>query len=122
MASGTVPNLGVGYIVERGTSNEWDYEKYDDNHVVARRVISTTQTHYTTVNSFYGYSVANIATPFTMSGNYCVFCTWSIGSGFSIPAGLLSVTTTQFNAYALSTQAGSTAQTVKLYMLLIGNV
>lgn len=122
MASGTIPNLGVSRIVEKGTSNGWDYEKYDDNHIVARRTISTTATNYTTVNSFYGYNIANIATPFTMSGDYCVFCSWTIGSGFAIPAGLLSVTSTKFNAYSLSTQAGSTAQAVKLYMLLIGSV
>lgn len=108
--------------VEYGTANGWDYVLYADKTIEATRTISQTLSYYTTVGGLYGYYISDIALPFTMANNnYYVGTTWSIGSGFSIAAGLLSVTTTKFNAYALAT-AGGTSENVDLYLLLKGKI
>ena len=108
--------------VEYGTANGWVYVVYADKTIEATRTISQTSSYYTTFGGFYGYYISGIALPFTMANNnYYVGTTWSIGSGFSIPAGLLSVTTTQFNAYALATAHGTT-ESVSLDLLLKGKI
>lgn len=108
--------------VEYGTANGWDYVLYADKTIEATRTISQTLSYYTTVGGFYGYYISGIALPFTMANNnYYVGTTWSIGNGFSISAGLLSVTTTQFNAYALATAHGTT-EDVSLDLLLKGKI
>lgn len=117
---GALPDT-LAHITETGTSNGWAYYKLNNNVVIATRVVADTLEHYLTVNGFYGYYFANIATPFTMrNAEYYVGCDWSIGNGFSLPAGRLSMTTTKFNAYALSTSAGSNS--VRLRMTLIGEI
>ena len=108
----------LSHIVETGESNGWSYYLLDDNTVIATRAISTTLSNYTTFAGFSGYYIPNIATPFTMENNYYVGLDWSIGVGFGLPAGRLSVTSTGFNAYALSTAIGSVS--VVLRMTLIG--
>ena len=108
----------LSHIVETGESNGWSYYLLDDNTVTATRAISTTLSNYTTFAGFSGYYIPNIATPFTMENNYYVGLDWSIGAGFGLPAGRLAVTSTGFNAYALSTASGSVS--VVLRMTLIG--
>lgn len=106
------------YIVETGTANGWDYDLYNDDTVIATQMMSATMTNYTTFGGFAGYYFSNVSTPFTMESGYYVGCDWSIGAGFALPAGRLSVTADSFNAYALSTQSGSTS--VILRMTLMG--
>lgn len=108
--------------VEYGTANGWDYVVYADKTIEATRTISQTLSYYSTVGGFYGYYIADIALPLTMANtSYYVGATWKIGNGFSISAGLLSVTTTQFNAYALATAHGTT-EYVSLDLLLKGKI
>lgn len=107
-------------VAAEGVSNGWSYVLYADNTIDAIRTITDTQTYYSTVNGFYGYYIANIDLPFTMADTgYYIGTAWSIGSGFSVSAGLLSVTTTKFNAYGLGTYGASNAS-VKLTMHLKG--
>lgn len=109
-------------VAAEGVSNGWSYVLYADNTIDAIRTITDTQTYYSTVNGFYGYYIANIDLPFTMADtNYYIGTAWSIGSGFSVPAGLLSVTTTKFNAYGFGTYGASNAS-VKLTMHLKGKI
>ena len=108
--------------VRYGTSNGWDYVIYSDKSIEATRTISQTQSYYAEILNFYAYYIDDIMLPFTMKDtNYYVGATWSIGSGFALPAGLLSLTTTKFNAYSLAT-AGGTRENVTLKLLLIGNI
>lgn len=117
LPTGAIQAISVPIVVETGTSNSWEYRLYSDKKIIATRTISTELTHYTTVNGLYGYYITNIAVPMTMANtDYYVGCTWSIGSGFSISAGLLSITTNQFNAYALSTASGTNSVTLQLYL------
>ena len=108
--------------VEYGTENGWDYVVYADKSIEATRTIWQTLSYYDEVRNFFAYYIPDITLPFTMqSTGYYVGATWSIGSGFSISAGLLSVTTTKFNAYALAT-SGGTSQRVVLNLLLKGKI
>lgn len=103
-----------------GVTDGWHYT-LQGKHLRATKTITDTLTNYTTINGFFGYYISNITTPFTMaSAKYYVGTTWSIGSGFSISAGILSQTTTKFNAYALSTASGS--QDVKLSIVIEGDI
>lgn len=103
-----------------GVTDGWHYT-LQGKHIRATKTITDTLTNYTTINGFFGYYIASITTPFTMaSAKYYVGTTWSIGSGFSISAGILSQTTTKFNAYALSTASGS--QDVKLSIVIEGDI
>lgn len=116
--SGTAYNKTV---LAEGTANGWDYILYTDKTIDATRNITDTVSNYTTVNGFYGYYIANILTPFSMaSANYYVGTEWAIGNGFSIPAAILSKTTSKFNAYALGTASGS--QSVSLTMHIKGTI
>lgn len=116
MATGKIQNPFS--IVETGTSNGWTYWLYADNTVVATRTIATTLTNYATVGSFYGYTIANISTPFTMTDvDYYVGCDWSVGTGFSIPAGRLNRSTTGFNAYCLSSGSGTVAVSLRMHLI-----
>lgn len=115
MASGIIKE---GARIEQGTSNGWVYWKYADGHIEAIRTISTTITHYHYNNVYYGYYISDIATPLTMKDtSYYVGCDWSIGTGFSIPAGRLDITTTKFNAYAVSTASGSVHVDLRLHLV-----
>lgn len=108
-------------VAREGASNGWSYVLYADNTIDATRTITDTLSNYTTVNGFYGYYIPSIVTPFYMEDtNYYIGTEWSIGTGFSVPAGILSKATNQFNAYALATASGS--QSVKLTMHLKGTV
>lgn len=114
---GALPNT-LPHIIETGVSNKWNYYLLNDNTVIATRSMSTSLSNYSTVNGFYAYYIADIATPFTMRDDYYVGCDWSIGSGFAIPAGRLYVTSTKFNVYVLSSGGGQNA--VSIRMTLIG--
>ena len=108
-------------VAREGVSNGWSYVLYADYTIDATRTITDTLSNYTTVNGFYGYYIPSIVTPFYMEDtNYYIGTEWSIGTGFSIHAGILSKATNQFNAYALATASGS--QSVKLTMHLKGTV
>ena len=113
----TIPSPSK-YIVETGTANGWDYDLYNDDTVIATRMMSATMTNYTTFGGFAGYYFASVSTPFTMASGYYVGSDWSIGAGFALPAGRLLITGDSFNVYALSTQSGSAS--VILRMTLIG--
>ena len=103
-----------------GVTDGWHYT-LQGKHLRATKTITDTLTNYTTINGFFGYYISNITTPFTMaSSNYYVGTTWSVGSGFSISAGILSQTTTKFNAYALATASGS--QDVELAIVIEGEI
>lgn len=116
--SGTAYNKTVS---AEGTANGWDYILYTDKTIDATRNITDTVSNYTTVNGFYGYYIANIATPFTMANtNYYIGTEWAIGTGFSVPAAVMIKTTTKFNAYALGTASGS--QSVSLTMHIKGTI
>lgn len=108
--------------VKYGTANDWDYVLYSDKSIEATRTIERTLSHYTEIAGFYAYNIADIALPFTMQDiSYFVAPMWSIGSGFAIAGGLLSVTTTKFNALALAT-AGGSSEDVTLRLLLNGHI
>ena len=108
--------------VEYGTANGWDYVLYADKTIEATRTIWQTLSYYDEVRNFFAYYIPDITLPFTMKDtSYYVGATWSIGNGFAISAGLLSVLTTKFNAYALAT-AGGTSQSVVLTLLLKGKI
>lgn len=108
--------------VKYGTANGWDYVLYSDKSIEATRTIERTQSYYTEIAGFYGYYIADIELPFTMQNtSYFVAPMWSIGSGFAIAGGLLSVTTTKFNAIALAT-AGDSSEDVTLRLLLNGHI
>ena len=103
-----------------GVTDGWHYT-LQGKHIRATKTITDTLTNYTTINGFYGYYIASITTPFTMaSAKYYVGTTWSIGSGFSISAGILAKTINSFNAYALSTASGS--QDVELSIVIEGEI
>lgn len=108
-------------VLAEGTANGWDYILYTDKTIDATRNITDTVSNYTTVNGFYGYYIANIVTPFTMANaDYYIGTEWLIGNGFAVPAGVMSKTTTKFNAYALGTASGS--QSVSLTMHIKGTI
>ena len=103
-----------------GVTDGWHYT-LQGKHIRATKTITDTLTNYTTINGFFGYYISGITTPFTMaSAKYYVGTTWSIGSGFSISAGILSKTINSFNAYALSTASGS--QDVELAIVIEGEI
>lgn len=103
-----------------GVTDGWHYT-LQGKHLRAIKTITDTLTNYTTINGFFGYYIASITTPFTMaSAKYYVGTTWSIGSGFSISAGILAKTINSFNAYALSTASGS--QDVELSIVIEGEI
>ena len=103
-----------------GVTDGWHYT-LQGKHLQATKTITDTLTNYTTINGFFGYYISNITTPFTMaSAKYYVGTTWSIGSGFSISAGLLAQRINSFNAYALSTASGS--QDVELSIVIEGDI
>ena len=54
-------------VSAEGTANGWNYILYTDKTIDATRKITDTVSNYTTANGFYGYYIANIATPFTMA-------------------------------------------------------
>jgi hypothetical protein len=103
-----------------GVTDGWHYT-LQGKHLRAEKAIIDTLTNYATVNGFYGYYIKGITTPFTMSSKrYYVGTTWSIGSGFSISAGLLAKTINSFNAYALGTASGSVS--VELSIVIEGDI
>ena len=103
-----------------GVTDGWHYT-LQGKHLRATKTITDTLTNYTTINGFFGYYISNITTPFTMaSRNYYVGTAWSIGSGFSISAGVLAKGINSFNAYALSTASGS--QDVELSIVIEGDI
>lgn len=105
-------------IISTGTSNGWAYDKYSDGTITARKNLSGSVTEYSTANGFHCFYIADIATPFTMdNATYTVLCDWKIGTGFSIPAGALSKTTSKFNAYALGTASGTVSYQLSLYLV-----
>lgn len=108
-------------VSAEGTANGWNYILYTDKTIDATRKITDTVSNYTTVNGFYGYYIPNILTPFSMSNaDYYVGTEWAIGTGFSIPAAIMSKTTYKFNAYAIGTAGGS--QSVSLTMHIKGTI
>ena len=103
-----------------GVTDGWHYT-LQGKHIRATKTITDTLTDYTTINGFFGYYIAGITTPFTMaSAKYYVGTAWSIGSGFSISAGLLAQGINSFNAFALSTGSGS--QDVELSIVIEGEI
>ena len=106
------------YVVESGTSNGWNYKKYSDGTIEAWSYRSTTLSHYSNpITGLYGYSWANIPTPFTMSGTaYTIEAEWKIGNGFSISGGVGSKTTSAFQLLGLGTASGSNSVTVTLHL------
>ena len=103
-----------------GVTDGWHYT-LQGKHIRATKTITDTLTNYTTINGFFGYYIASITTPFTMaSAKYYVGTAWSIGSSFSISAGLLAQRINSFNAYALSTDSGS--QDVELSIVIEGEI
>ena len=114
-------NANTRSPIKYGKSNGWDYVVYSDKTIEATNVISSSMSYYTTLGGFYGY-YQTVNTPFTMADtSYYIGATWRIGNGFGIPAGCLSVQTTQFNAYALGTAHG-TSENFELYLFLKGTI
>ena len=117
LPTGYVQAVNIPSVVDSGTSNSWEYRLYSDKKIVATRTIEQSIASYTTWNGMYGYNLANISTPFTMTNTiYYVSASWKIGSGFSIPAGVTATTTTTFNLLALSSASGTQDCIIRLYL------
>lgn len=117
LPTGAIQAIIVPIVVETGTSNSWEYRLYSDKKIIATRTIEQSITNYSTWNGMYGYNLANISTPFTMTNTiYYVSASWKIGSGFSIPAGVTATTTTSFNLLALSSASGAQDCIIRLYL------
>lgn len=103
-----------------GVTDDWHYT-LQGKHLRANKIITQTLSNYTTINNFFGYYIPDITTPFTMANKqYYIGTAWTIGNGFAIPAGILSQTTTKFNAHALATASGS--QDVQLAIVIEGEI
>ena len=108
------------YVIETGTTNGWQYQKYKSGWIDAYRLYTGNLSNYATYNGFYAYSV-NFTPPFTMANTaYSVSAEWYIGSGFAMPATTLNKSTTGFTVYALASQSGT--QSVNLWVHLVGHV
>lgn len=108
------------YVIETGTTNGWQYQKYKSGWIDAYRFYSGNLSNYATYNGFNAYSVA-FTPPFTMANTaYSVSAEWYIGSGFAMPATTLNKSTTGFTVYALASQSGT--QSVNLWVHLVGHV
>ncbi len=114
-----VNSQSVIYVVQTGESNGWSYKLWSNNMVEAYRMIETDLTNYSSLGSgLYGFALQHIATPFTMSGNYSVQCTWQIGSGFAWCSNIWARASTDFTALGVGTSSGS--QTCYLDLHLTG--
>lgn len=108
------------YVIETGTTNGWNYQKYKSGWIDAYRLYTGNLSNYATSNGFYAYSVS-FTPPFTMANTaYSVSAEWYIGSGFAMPATTLNKSTTGFTVYALASQSGT--QSVNLWVHLVGHV
>lgn len=105
------------YVVQTGIANGWTYRLWSNNAIDAYRIITTTLTNYSSLGSgFYGFALQNIATPFTMSGNYSVQGNWQIGTGFAWCSNIWARTSTDFTALGIGTGSGSQTCYIDLYL------
>ena len=102
------------YVVEEGTSGIFNYRKWNSGKMEVWGAWRGTVTNYTSFSVFSGY-----ATTITLP-TVCQFISTpqlnyntQVGSGFAMPgSGTIGVSTTQFNAYAVSNVSGSATFTV----------
>lgn len=105
------------YVVRTGESNGWTYRLWSNNAIDAYRRIATTLTNYSSFSTdLYGYALSNIATPFTMSGDYSVWATWQIGGGFAWSSNIWGRTSIDFIALGVGTHSGSQTCYIDLYL------
>ena len=106
---GTVKiNDATVYAYENGSYGVWTWRKYSDGTFDLWARNSTTATHFTTINGFYGYQLAfSFPTGCTpINGQYIASLNFKVGTGFSSPAGHGTYGTTGFVAYVLANQSG----------------
>lgn len=110
--------LKCDLVIEQGTENGWFYRKWSDGRIEAWKEITGTISPYSSWNNFQLYSITNIALPFTMKNtNYYVNYGWKIGSGLVYPATQnYNRQTTTIDAFAASSQAGTNAYILTVYI------
>lgn len=79
--------MPVDYIIETGTVDGWDYEKWLGGKYVCRKIYRETLTYYTVVGPFYGYVTSIIKYPITFTELPIVRYNARVSSGFAIPGG-----------------------------------
>lgn len=111
--------LGVDFIVEEGTSGNWYYRKWNSGFAECWGKHQITESHYTTVNGFYGYST-RFTLPFTFAGTVRKVYNLQIGSGFGMVAsGGMGDTAGQVTVHGLGNASGT--QTIKAQIYVWGN-
>lgn len=101
--------MPVDYIIETGTSKDWDYEKWLSGKYVCRKVHKENLDYYTLTNGFYGYHSSSIAYPITFSETPVMMYNCKVGSGFAIPGGDVQTGLSSCMCYALSTYSQANA-------------
>jgi hypothetical protein len=94
------------YIIECGSEDGWEWEKWNSGKLVCRGKFTEKITHYTTVNSFYGYHSAEYTYPVAFIDIPMMHYNCRVGTGFSISAGDVSHKKEYAKCYALSNASG----------------
>ena len=92
----------VDYIVEEGSNSEWTWTKWNSGRLEMHGHKNTTQSHYTTVNGFYGF-YTDISFPVRPKDIYSVITFQpQVSNSFSIPSSILNRSVNGARIYALS--------------------
>ena len=105
------------YIIERGTTNGWDWEKWNSGKYTCNAIFTDTCTHYTIVTPFYGFYSTNFPYPITFPTAPIVLFNCKIGNGFGMPAGDVMRSTTACRCYALSTAKDTVTCVWEIYVI-----
>lgn len=95
--------LPADYIIERGITDGWEWEKWLSGKYVCYKIYSEILNYYTQVPPFYGYVTSIIKYPIVFVEQPIVRYNARVASGFAIPGGDVAGTQSYFRGYALST-------------------
>ena len=115
--SGYLTSLGADYVVERGVTNGWNWEKWDSGKYICWGIFQDTRAHYTLVNGFYGYYSSDFKYPITFPEPPIIHFNCKVGSGFAAPAGDVARSSSTARCYALSTASGEVACVWEMYVV-----
>lgn len=100
-----------------GTQITWYCKKYGDKTVDCYGVVRPTLSNYSTLSTFYAYSI-EVDLPYTMnSTNYHADASWKIAGGLVMNGGdRISYSTTKMRTYAISPLSGSQSCDISIHL------
>lgn len=109
------------YVIEQGTSGNWEYIKYTNGLAICALDHTETSSNYTTLNGFYGF-YGDVSYPFSFIDIPCGSYSAQVGTGVAFPAQSIRAngngSNTNFRWMAFGNSSGS--QKIEISAIIIG--